>query len=76
MEYITKIENYFGNVEYQRPPGSVRDSAAIFARFLGFRAFHVFITTNGCKQPVEKCENLDPSVHEEIAHLLTALATC
>ena len=74
-EYVEMLADYFKDLVSQPPPESVNDAAARVARFLGFRAFHVRITTSdGSTTPIDQCTGLDPNVHENIAHMLNALA--
>ena len=71
--YLEKLSQYFNGIGSGHPE-PVCDVAARLARCLGFRDLHVSITVNGSTTPIEKCPNLDQTVHHHIAHLLSALA--
>lgn len=71
-DFLGRLAAYYKDAT--GPPPTVSDAARSLARFLGFRAFQVYINVNGQSSSVDKCNNMDPTVHEHIAHLLTALA--
>jgi len=74
--YHKQLAAYFADLEHHPPPEPVSDISQRLARFMGFRAFHVIVSIDGKEIPIEKCHDLDPRVHEQIAEYLNALISC
>jgi hypothetical protein len=71
QDFIHKLAEYFKNATGPSQP--VSDVAQRLARYLGLGSLQVYITIDGKTTCIDKCTNMDLEVHQQIAHLLTAI---
>lgn len=73
--YENDLAKFFENYDPQSVPEPIRTFSDNLARSMGFRCFHIYVVSNGNKEDIKNCREIDQEKEEEIVKFLAALSS-